>query len=262
MTHLKNFINDIRNFMYGGMITLPATIAGTMMILGLFTANYAMLFFLLGFLIVTPVTSYILNDILFEFFGSWIEMSILYASSLFQTKDKNGESVKTKMINHFKKPIADICGFKVPYKTSLNEIETEEKPITSSIWVAMISFFIGYIFTNGIELYNKNSPDVLPVDTDSNINFKVNNRKYQAIISMISIIIFGIIALVYRMYTSCESKLSIVLSSPIFIWLGYGWYKLLSTPGDRLSDLFGIANRLLSPNAILNEPIACIPHTG
>jgi hypothetical protein len=28
---------------------------------------------------------------------------------------------------------------------------------------------------------------------------------------------------------------------------------------DMLSDLFGIANRLLSPTAIQNKPIACVP---
>ena len=51
---LVDVMSDIRNFMYGGMVSLPVTIAGTMLILGLFTGNYAFLFFLLGFLVVTP----------------------------------------------------------------------------------------------------------------------------------------------------------------------------------------------------------------
>jgi len=41
---------------------------------------------------------------------------------------------------------------------------------------------------------------------------------------------------------------------------GYYWYSMLSGIGqDRLSDLFGIANRLLPPSAITNGPVACIP---
>jgi hypothetical protein len=50
------------------------------------------------------------------------------------------------------------------------------------------------------------------------------------------------------------------LSIIIFGLLGVSWYKLLSMTGqDRLSDLFGIANRLLPPTAVANGPIACIP---
>jgi hypothetical protein len=51
-----------------------------------------------------------------------------------------------------------------------------------------------------------------------------------------------------------------VLTCITFFTLGYSWYLLLSSVGeDRLSDLFGIANRLLPPAAIQNKPIACIP---
>ena len=64
MSHIENFIRDIRFFMYGGMNSLPLTIGGTMLILGLFTANYAMLFYLLGFLIITPVKLWLYNILL------------------------------------------------------------------------------------------------------------------------------------------------------------------------------------------------------
>ena len=58
---LRDIISDIRVFLYGGIATLPLTIAGTLSILGLFTANYAILFFLLGFLILTPLSASIIN---------------------------------------------------------------------------------------------------------------------------------------------------------------------------------------------------------
>ena len=254
MSHLENFIREIRLLMYGGMITLPLTIGGTMTILGLFTANYAMLFFLLGFLIITPILSYICNSVLIYFIVSWVEASSVYVHSLFSTNN-TGESSGRKVIHHFNKLQSDVCGLKVQYKQSLNEIETEEKTIISSTWVAMISFFIGYILKNAIELYSRASPDL---EIDPELNTKVNNRKFQSIVSIMSIILFAIIVIGNRLYTKCESKVAIIITSLIFIPLGFSWYKALASVGqDRLSDLFGIANRLLSPTAV--EPVACIP---
>ena len=88
----------------------------------------------------------------------------------------------------------------------------------------------------------------------------VTNRKSQAIIAMISTIVFALVVLGFRYYTGCESILGMILTSFLFVFSGHGWYKLLSKVGqDRLSDLFGIANRLLSPSAINNSPIACVP---
>jgi hypothetical protein len=127
----------------------------------------------------------------------------------------------------------------------------------------MITFFIGYIFTNGLELYNREAEDTIINVTSSaasDISTMTSNRKSQAIVAMISTIVFGLIVLGFRFYTGCESTLGMVLTTIIFVFTGHGWYKALSSVGqDRLSDLFGIANRLLPPSAINNAPIACIP---
>ena len=61
MDSLKTIIEDINVFIIGGIRSMPHTISGTMLLLGLFTANYAMLFFLLGFLVLTPIAQSILN---------------------------------------------------------------------------------------------------------------------------------------------------------------------------------------------------------
>ena len=127
----------------------------------------------------------------------------------------------------------------------------------------MISFFIGYIFTNGLELYNRETQDTTITVTStsaSDLSKMVTNRKTQAIIAMISTIVFALIVFGFRYYSGCESTLGMILTSVVFIFGGHGWYKLLSTVGqDRLSDLFGIASRLLPPSAINNSPIACVP---
>lgn len=239
MDSLRGIISDIRIFLYGGILTLPLTIAGTLSILGLFTANYAILFFLLGYLVLTPVVALGLNTALEAIFS--------YTS-----------------FNPFKATFGDICKVVIPFsQLPIGSGTTSDKTVISSSWVAMVAFFIGYIFTNGIELYNRESPATTLTVTStaaSDLDKKVTNRKSQAIIAMISTIVFGLIALGFRYYSGCESMLGMILTTFAFIFAGHGWYKVLSTVGeDRLSDLFGIVNRLLPPSAINNAPIACIP---
>jgi hypothetical protein len=237
MDSLKDIISDIRIFLYGGILTLPLTIAGTLSILGLFTANYAILFFLVGFLVLTPFVATILNFLL-------------------------GAVFTGKSFNPFKAKTGDICKVLIPYAT-LPISSGEDSTVIASNWVAMIAFFVGYIFTNGLELYTRESPDstiTITSTSGSDLNTKVTNRKSQAIIAMISVIVFALIVFGFRFYTGCESTLGMILTTIAFTFMGHGWYKALSKVGqDRLSDLFGIANRLLPPSAINNAPIACVP---
>jgi hypothetical protein len=235
MESLKDIVSDIRVFLYGGILTLPLTIAGTLSILGLFTANYAILFFLVGFLILTPLAASILN-----FVGG-----ALAPGGLFKAKT------------------GDVCRLVIPYSTMSSPSGVEEGNVVSSSYVSMIAFFIGYIFTNALQLYQRQAEETtITVQTSSasDVNTKVANRKAQAMVAMISILVFAVIVLGFRFYTGCESTTGLIVSSFIFVFMGHGWYQALSKIGqDRLSDLFGIANRLLPPSAINNAPIACIP---
>ena len=236
--NLRGIISDIRIFLYGGILTLPLTIAGTLSILGLFTANYAILFFLIGYLLLTPLVAFGLNTALDVIFSG-------------------------KSFNPFKAKFGDVCKIVIPFSQLPIGSTGADATIISSSWVAMVAFFIGYIFTNGLELYNREAPaNTLTVTSTSasDLDKKVTNRKTQAIIAMISTIVFALIALGFRYYSGCESMLGMILTTFAFIWAGHGWYKALSAIGeDRLSDLFGIASRLLPPSAINNAPIACIP---
>ena len=236
--NLRGIISDIRIFLYGGILTLPLTIAGTLSILGLFTANYAILFFLIGYLLLTPAVAFGLNTGLDAIFS--------YTS-----------------FNPFKAKFGDICKEVIPISQIPIGSAQADATVISSSWVAMVAFFIGYIFTNGLELYNRETPaNTLTVTSTSasDLDKKVTNRRTQAIIAMISTIVFALIALGFRYYSGCESMLGMILTTLIFVWAGHGWYKALSAIGeDRLSDLFGIASRLLPPSAINNAPIACIP---
>ena len=224
MDSLANIISDIRNFMYGGMVTLPLTLAGTMLLLGLFTANYAMLFFLLGYLIAAPLGTGFIN--------------LICRSTYLSTKD--------------------VC--KVDPHSPVTSAEGQP---FSSPWWGMISFFIGYLGMNSVQLLVRDtgvSTSLTVTNTDKPDYTKVSNRKSQAFFSLFSIAVFLCIVFYFRIQTGCENIWGMFITLLLLGAAGVGWYTLLSTVGeDRLSDLFGIANRLLPPSAIENKPIACVP---
>jgi hypothetical protein len=223
---------------YGGIQKLPLAIAGTLLLIGLFTANYAMMFFLIGFLLFVPLVANILDYVLVS------PLSSLFPGAL-------------------RAKSSDICKINVPFMTLNSQASNQEAYVIFSTWSAMVVFFIGYLFKNALELYSREGVEPsFEVNSSEAIDIerKTTNRKTQAIIAMVSILLFGLIIIGFRFYTGCESILGMVLTCITFFTLGYSWYLLLSSVGeDRLSDLFGIANRLLPPAAIQNKPIACIP---
>ena len=58
---LINIIKDVQQLIREGIQTLPVSIGATMIVIGLFTANYALLFFLIGCLMITPGIAWLLN---------------------------------------------------------------------------------------------------------------------------------------------------------------------------------------------------------
>lgn len=248
MDTLKDIISDIRAFMYGGIATFPLTLAGTLLLIGTFTANYAILFFLVGFLIVVPSSVFLLNKLTYV-------LAILLSGT--------GSETIINIVNLFKVKSADICQLVIPFGEVNNSGSMgKEEYQMISYWLAMLAFFIGYLIKNALQLFSRESPDNEVLVTDKiaqSIANKVTNRKSQAILSIGSIVVFFLIGFGIRYYTGCESAKAFIVSL-LFVYIGSKWYNLLSSVGeDRLSDLFGIANRLLPPSAIKNDPIACVP---
>ena len=116
---------------------------------------------------------------------------------------------------------------------------------------------------NAVQLYTVDASadmNVVTNSTPADINVKVKNRKSQAMSALVSTVIIGIIIIALRGGGGCELYIGFVLTFAVFGASGYFWYTLLSDLGqDRLSDIFGIANRILPPSAIQNGPIACVP---
>ena len=242
---LSTFFGDIRSFIFGGIQVFPMAIGGALLILGLMTANYAVLFFLIAYLIIVPGMAYGLNLIVdsltvhFEFMHNW-----------------------------FKVRQSDICGLVIPFRDTISVASPSElSTVFNTPWLSMTVFFLGYMMSNAIALHKIDSaklPKGAPEELKTSTVEKIAKRKVQSTISIGLIILVAILLIGSRLkYSGCETIGGVIWTSIIYGWFGFGWYSMLAKIGqERLSDLFGIANRLLSPYAVSNEPVACFPVVG
>jgi len=227
-TNLFTIASDLRYFILTGLETLPLTIGGTFLIIGHFIGNYAMLFFLVGYLMFVPFAAFIIN----LFAG--------FAGKQFGWGGKD----------------EDACNVITGFGTSAG-VSREKNDMIVSYWMAMVGFFIGYMFTNAWSLYSK--PSASGTDSDPKVAEGVTLRQSQSITAMVLILILAVALIYIRFWSSCDSWVSLILGGG-FASIGWWWYTLLASIGeDRLSDLFGIANRLMTPSALINAPYACLP---
>ena len=208
---LLALVDDFKVFIMTGIQTLPLSIAGTLIVLGFGTANYSMLFFLVGMLLVAPLVPFLIN---FAADDTW--------------------------------KVAG-CG-----------IAPGQDSYILSQWVVMVYFFLGYMMTNAVALYQM--PATEPADPQ-----KTALRQSQCMMGMIALVIcmvaFGVIRLWGCNLPNRAWSIGLtILAAMMGAGMGAGWYSLLNTSASgRLADLFGIANRLLSPSAFVNEPVGCVP---
>jgi hypothetical protein len=239
MDSLKDILTDIKILFTNGLQLFPLSIASTMLFIGLFTANYAMLFFLVGFLIVSPATAALINKLV-DFICKAMNLT-----SPFIVKDTN------------------ICRVAIPFTTLANKTPSVPETVVISEWMGMTLFFFGYMIMNGFQFIYKDP-------SDGSDKSKIITRKTQAGLSIAAaILLLGFI--MYMRYNSgCESfmneginwlsRIIIIVVAVCFLGMGIGWYYALSSVGeDRLSDLFGMANRMLLPKVFGDKPIACLP---
>lgn len=239
---LFTIIGDIRSFVLDGLKVLPLTVIGTSLIISLMSANYALLFMLVTMIILVPGVLFVGNMGL-EFITSFLSAP---SSQLFAASK------------------SEICDLIPPFPTGMRPSSGLHYTF-GSYWVAMMAFFFGYSISNAVSLLKKETQ--VPVNADDTVKNMVtagaNNRKTQAISAIITTLIFAIIVFTMRIRSSgCEPYITSIISIIIFAVFGWGMYSAFASFGqDRLSDIFGIANRLLSPDAMNNTPYACVPYT-
>lgn len=237
---LFTLLGDIRAFVNNGISALPLTIIGTSLLLSLMSANYALLFMLMCMIVFVP-SGLFLGNLGLEFITQWFSPP---SSQLFGSRT------------------SELCDIITPFPAP-TEVDVVRKYTFGSYWLAMMAFFFGYAITNAVSLLQKDTQ--MPVNADDTIQQMVisgqNNRKTQAISAIMTTVIFAIIIFGMRIINSeCESYVFSSISVIAFSILGVTMYNWLASVGqDRLSDIFGIANRLLSPDSLNNVPYACLP---
>lgn len=237
-----NILSDLRDFLFAGVRAFPTAFAATALFLGLFTANYAMLFFLLGLLIGVPLLNTAANGILGLAFGA------AYRDRPLPTWLRGSGKA--------------ICNLTLPEGGTPGSYAAEQPGQIISNWLALTVFILGYLMTNAVAIYQY--PVEYPVNASDDVkkqtDEKVSLRESKALTAMVILAAVAIALLVLRWMTSCDGLFGIILGVLLFGHASVGWFYLLSLTGqNRLSDLFGIANRLLSPFALVNQPVACLP---
>jgi hypothetical protein len=233
---LLTLIGDVKTFFVGGFLSMPMAITGTLLIVSLMTANYSMLFMAIGILLIVPIAWYILH-LLAELAGSTFNWPGGFAIAK-----------------------ADLSTLIPPYPVKA----TSEGLVYTGVgmWGAMMMFILGYLLTNAIDLYTYESkaPVLVSDSTRKMLEEGTSNRKSQAIVSIaiITIIILAIVG--YRLVKGLDPIFSGLVGMVTILFVGGGWYRVLASQTEgRLSDVFGIANRILKPMAMQDEPLACLP---
>jgi hypothetical protein len=231
-----------------------------MLLVGLLTANYGMLFFVSGMFVLAPLAAFIFNFTMSALFdkeglvaavlgsvGSGMEINASMRAVLFSAKDRN---------------VCNVVGKWDGVDNSRTLLD-----LSVSYWVTMTFFFVGYMLTNASLIYmepGNPSMDSNP-DTAGKDDAGKTARRTQAVIAIIALIVLTIIIIFIRLLMkgisgSCDGPMSLIIGLLGGGALGGAWYYALSRVGNqRLSDLFGIANRLMIPMALVDKPYACLP---
>jgi magnesium-transporting ATPase (P-type) len=212
----------IREFIVHGLRILPIVLASFAFILGVGQGNMAFFFLFIGLALVVPILNLVSNSIFSMVLGK-------LPDALYKIKA----------------PAVGGCAVFGEFASAGD---------VTSYWLAALVFFVSYMFINAYNLYNRPSAPNAPEN-------KVEARKTQAAMAMAIIVLFAIGMVLYRfLATGCESPMGLPVALAVFIPAAYYWYDVLvSCSGDRLTDLFGAANRIMTEPSSAGAGAVCMP---
>jgi hypothetical protein len=124
---------------------------------------------------------------------------------------------------------------------------------TPSLWIALSTFLVSYIFINASNIYatkpHRKSQDAI----------SVQQRKGTGLISMLAVCLLFLFLLVPRWNTTCETLIGMLLGAAMGIAGGWIWWKVLDACGpDVYPDIHGVMMGL-KPGGLRTGPVACTP---
>ena len=118
-----------------------------------------------------------------------------------------------------------------------------------STYLAHVSFFFAFLFTNAYTIY------VLPKEDGSPNEHYENRRNRTAMIMAILVLLYIVIVAIRFNVAGCESHFGVAFTTILFASLGVGTYKFAEICGARSSDVLGISTSFV-PNTVQN-PVVC-----
>lgn len=217
----------IREYILLSLKELPLIASVAPLFLGVAEGNINLLVFGLGILFVAPIAAGIVGLIL-SFLLRWLDPTGTY----------------------WKATDSDILSL-VPGIPGMGG--RDKVAVVPTYWMTMTVFFFSYLAMNAYSLYVQ--------EPEKNADpEKVDNRKYQAIMSLILIGIIGLLVMGLRVTQSGgETVLGVIVALGTGITTSYFWFKYLSFCGlGRLEDVFGIRARILPESATADTPVVCV----
>lgn len=144
----------------------------------------------------------------------------------------------------------DICNL-VPSAT----IKTNMFNIAPSFWMAHVIFFITYLITNAVILYNTAATNATNQD-------KIRYRKNQVATAVAVTIIVTLFLIYGRLQTGCESMMGILVAILAIVPLGIGWFYFAKVCGVGNSDIFGIAGNMFTSSSPTTASQVCISNSS
>jgi hypothetical protein len=230
---ISQFVCGARNTISQGFRGLPVILGSTILVLGMIQGNINLLFFFVGLCILAPTSALIINilwELVFNNTPWWLSIP--------------------EVLWKLDAATSETCSI---YPTMEN-VSAKAFNVVPSYWITMMAFFFTYLFSNALMLYNAQQHSKAPKSA-------VEARKSQAVSSMILVCLMGVVSLIVRYATGCETGLGLLLSCLLGSSLAYGWYTFMRNCGlGRLDDLFGISNRILPMQSYeTSDPTVCLP---
>jgi hypothetical protein len=221
-------ILGLREYVLLSLKELPLIASAGPLFVGIVQGNVNLILFALGTAIVAPTAAGLTGWLLkfpFEWFGLPVNLWKVAASDV--------------------SPLLPEAPSVGGLRAAINVVPT--------YWFTMSVFFFSYLALNAAALYTE--PAQKGADED-----KVENRKNQAIMSMILIVTLGLAILGAKIWLSgSETALGIIIGLLVGGGSAYLWFKFLRQCGmGRLEDVFGIQARILPEAALGDAPVVCV----
>ena len=231
MAGLPTTILSIREYISLSLRELPLIVIVAPFFLGVSQGNINLLMFSIGTAIVAPASAGIIGSIL-----GFILKRFNPSGSIWKLPASDVSSLVVGLPEAF------------PNRDSVSVVPT--------YWMTIVVFFFTYLATNSVSLYMQDSAPGAPAD-------KVENRKSQATMSFILILVLAVIIILTKIrLIKGENMLGLITALAVGISTAYGWFTFLKQCGmGRLEDVFGIQARILPESTFGNSPVVCVSPT-